>query len=535
MQTSIKARPAGHTVSTADVAALSTANPLPPLDVTALAEDIAAHGILEPLHVATTEEGTLRVIDGRRRLVAALTLGLTEVPVTYRPLISVTALRAHPGNVRKDLRLTSEFTNSIKVEGVRTPLVVTRTAEGQLQVVDGHRRLAAAIEAELTHLPYVYEDRDEAGQVLDMITTARHRAPLTRGEENAALFEAASLGADAKRIAAAGSTTLVKARALKRLSKSQAVRTAAAQATGSHAPDLETLAMLAELEADDPKAAAQALAELEDNPNGNPRWIIRRTLSASKARKEAEAHRAELEKAGATIRAVSELRESATRVRSLPKVTLEAHATCQGHVWALEDGANVYTAYCTNPALYGHKMPDTGKDKGKPTAEERRAVIQGNRDWDTATAMRAEWLAALFGAGRRTKAATDRMAEITATVLVSGASVIVRRASHPSTRSRICAWMGLPQHTAESARAEAVAKTPAKATLYGFAAIVAAYEQNTDRTVWRHKGGTRTEAAQYLSWLVSLGYKATPIEQAVIDGKTYTPSAPATGKANGKR
>ncbi|MFE2170291.1 ParB/RepB/Spo0J family partition protein [Streptomyces sp. NPDC059447] len=507
MQTSIKARPAGPIVSTADVAALSTANPLPSLDVTALVEDIAAHGILEPLHVATTEEGTLRVIDGRRRLAAALTLSLAEVPVTYRPLISVTALRAHPGNVRKDLRLTSEFTNSIRVEGVRTPLVVTRTADGQLQVVDGHRRLAAAIEAEVTHLPYVYEDRDEAGQVLDMITTARHRAPLTRGEENAALFEAASLGADARRIAAAGSTTLVKARALKRLSKSQAVRT----------------------------AAAQALAELEDNPNGNPRWIIRRILSASKARKEAEAHRAELEKAGATIRAVSELRESATRVRSLPKVTLEAHATCQGHVWALEDGANSYTAYCTNPALYGHKMPDTGKDKGKPTAEERRAVIQGNRDWDTATAMRAEWLAALFGAGRRTKAATDRMAEITATVLVSGASVVVRRASHPSTRARICAWMGLPQHTAESARAEAVAKTPAKATLYGFAAIVAAYEQNADRTVWRHKGGTRTEAAQYLSWLVSLGYKATPIEQAVIDGKAYTPSAPATGKANGKR
>ncbi|MFF1561813.1 ParB N-terminal domain-containing protein [Streptomyces sp. NPDC058279] len=530
MQTTVKPRPAGPNMSTVDVATLLAANPLPSLDVAALTEDIATHGILEPLHVATTQEGTRRVIDGRRRLAAAVALGLTEIPVTYRPLVSVTALRAHPGNVRQDLRLTPEFTASISVEGVRTPLVVTRTADGELRVVDGHRRLAAAIDANVTHVPYVFEERDEAGQVLDMITTARHRAPLTRSEEQSALFEAASLGADAKRIAAAGATTLTKAREVKKLAKSPAVRAAASHSTANNTADLETLAMLAELESSDPEAAAQALAELEANPNGNHQWIIRRTLSASKARKEAEAHRAELDKAGATVRTVSELRESAIRVRSLPGFTVEKHATCQGHVWALEDGANVYTAYCTNPALYGHKMPDTGKDKGKPTAEERRAVIQGNRDWDTGTEMRSEWLAALFGAGRRTKAVTDRMAEITATVLVSGASVIVRRASHPATRARICAWMGLPQHSSESARAEAVAKAPAKAQLYAFAAIVAAYEQNTDRIVWRHACGARTEAAQYLSWLVSLGYKPTPIESAVIDGKTYKPTAPATGK-----
>ncbi|MFF4323725.1 ParB N-terminal domain-containing protein [Streptomyces sp. NPDC001568] len=537
MKTTVKPNQTGPVLPKADVATLVAANPFPPLDVAALTEDIAANGVLEPLYVATTEGGTLRLVEGRRRLVAAAALGLTEVPVTYRPLVSVTALRAHPGNVRQDLRLTPEFIGSISVEGVRTPLVVTRTEGGELRVVDGHRRLAAAIEAKVTHVPYVYEERDEAGQVLDMITTARHRAPLTRSEEQSALFEAAALGAGDRRIAAAGATTLARARTVQKLAKSPTVLAAAAHTTTSNnMPDLETLAMLATLESDDPEAAAQALAELEANPKGNHQWIIRRTLSASKARKEAEAHRAKLDAAGATVRPLSELSDTATRVWSLKDVTAQAHTKCQGHVWALEEGANAYTAYCTNPALYGHETAAGDKGKAKPTAEQRRAVIQGNRDWDTGTEMRAEWLAGHFRAARRPKAVTERMAEITALVLVTGSSVVRRRASHPATHARICTWMGVPEHSKDSVLATTVVKSPAKAQLYSFAAVAAAYEQNTERTVWRALGTTtRVDAAQYLSWLVSLGYQPTPIEQAVIDRAEYKPTVPASGKAKAKR
>ncbi|MER6521863.1 ParB N-terminal domain-containing protein [Streptomyces sp. NPDC001553] len=526
MKTSTQTRTAGATPSTVEVTALVAANPLPAdLDITALIEDIGAHGILEPLYVATTEAGAVRVVDGTRRLAAAVALSLTEVPVTYRPLISVSALNAHPGNVRQDLKITDEFLKSITVEGVRTPIVVTR-ADGGLRVVDGHRRLAAAIKAKLTHLPYAFEERDDAGQILDMVTTARHRASLTRSEEAAGLFDAAALGADAKRIAAAGAVTQVAAKQIQKLAKSDAVRAAAAHRTGNGAPDLEVMAMLAELEADDPQAAAGALAEMDAAPNGNHAWIIRRTRNASRARQAAQTHRAELEKAGAAIRTVGELRDSATRVIALPGITVEKHATCQGHVWALEESANAYTAYCTSPELYGHKMPANTGGAAKVSPDERRAIRAGNTDWDTADEMRAEWLAAFFGRSRRVKAVTDRMTEIIATVLVSSADVVNRRGSHPATRTRLCTWMGLPQHTDEKARAAAVAKTPAKATLWTFAAIVAAYEQHVVRTVWRTDGAhaqasVRTETAGYLKWLTGLGYEPTPIERAVIDGKPY--------------
>ncbi|MFF5808237.1 ParB N-terminal domain-containing protein [Streptomyces sp. NPDC012746] len=528
------------TAATLPVADLAAHNAIAGHDFADLAEDILTAGVVEPLYVVTTETGTARVVDGMRRLAAAVALGLTDVPVTYRPLVSVTALTAHPGNVRRDLRLTAEFTQSISVEGVRTPILVTRAAEG-LRVVDGHRRLAAAVAAKLTHVPYVYEERGEAEQVLDMVTTARHRAALTKSEEAAALFEAAALGADTKRIAAAGAVTLAHAKKVKALAKSESVRAATAHRTTGQAATLEDLAILAELETSDPQAAAQALAQMEAEPDGHHMFVIRRARTESKRRQAAETHRAELDARSARIRTVDELRETALRVSRLTGISTLDHATCQGHVWVLEDGASSYEPYCTNPALYGHEVPASASTQGKPTPGERRAIIEGNKDWDVAEELRRDWLTALFGKARRPRPITDRMTQITSTVLVTGSEVISRRASHPATRTRLNEWMGLPWDTYPNTRAAAVAEKPAHAALYAFAAVAAAYEQHTVRTVWRtdgdHAGATiRTDAAQYLTWLVSLGYQPTVIEQAVIDGKPYSSAAAALAadEATGK-
>ncbi|MFZ3552110.1 ParB N-terminal domain-containing protein [Streptomyces sp. 4.24] len=511
---------AAMTLNVADLAAF---NPLPQdADITALAKDIAENGIVEPLYVAHTESGSIRVVDGIRRLAAAVTLSLTEVPVTYRPLISVSTLSAHPGNVRKDLKLTAEFVKSVEVEGVRTPIQVTRIEGGQLRVVDGHRRLAAAAKAKLTHVPYTYEERDEAGQVLDMVTTARHRAGLSKSEEASALFEAAALGADAKRLAAAAGTTLVHARKVKALSTSQNVRTVAA--TGV---DLDDLAILADLETTDPAAAAHAMAQMEANPHANHGWIIRRARTETNRRRSQEAHRTLLEAAGARLRNVDELRESATRVRSLPGVTEEDHAaSCQGHVWVMEEDQDAYVPYCSNPALFGHEPAAAPAAMGKPSAAERRSIVEGNKDWDTAEEIRREWLAALFGRARRAKAVTDRMTQITAGVLLAGGEVLTRRSAHPSTRARLCQWLGLPQFTSGQGRAAAVTKAPVNAATYAFASVAAAYEQHAVRTAWRTDGdhaeaAIRAEVSEYLSWLVDLGYQPAAIEQAVIDRVPY--------------
>src|SRR5580698_5652516 len=70
-----------------------------------------------------------------------------------RRLIAVSDLSAHPGNVRVDLDLTDEFVASITAEGVRIPLLITIGPGGGWRVIEGHRRLAAAVRAGLAEVP----------------------------------------------------------------------------------------------------------------------------------------------------------------------------------------------------------------------------------------------------------------------------------------------------------------------------------------------------------------------------------------------
>ena len=70
-----------------------------------------------------------------------------------RLMIPVSELAAHPGNVRDDLDLTAEFCASIAEAGVRVPLLITPTADGGYRVIEGHRRLAAALKAGLAEVP----------------------------------------------------------------------------------------------------------------------------------------------------------------------------------------------------------------------------------------------------------------------------------------------------------------------------------------------------------------------------------------------
>ncbi|MGE5287520.1 MAG: ParB/RepB/Spo0J family partition protein [Micromonosporaceae bacterium] len=78
-----------------------------------------------------------------------------------------------PGNVREDLDLTPEFCASVAENGVRVPLLITTDGDGGFRVIEGHRRLAAAVKAGLAEVPYDLDGEraaDEAGQYLDMVT-----------------------------------------------------------------------------------------------------------------------------------------------------------------------------------------------------------------------------------------------------------------------------------------------------------------------------------------------------------------------------
>jgi ParB family chromosome partitioning protein len=119
-------------------------------------------------------------------------------------MISVDLLTAHPGNVREDLDLTAEFLASAEM-GVRVPLLITHDNADGLRVVEGHRRLAAALKAGLAEVPCVLDPGragDEAGQFLDMLVanSGGYRTNLTPVEEAAALFATHEAGATKTRI-----------------------------------------------------------------------------------------------------------------------------------------------------------------------------------------------------------------------------------------------------------------------------------------------------------------------------------------------
>ena len=87
--------------------------------------------------------------------------------VPTRLMVAVPELAAHPGNVREDLELTPEFCASIASAGVRVPLLITLTGEGAYRVIEGHRRLAAAVKTGLTEVPCDLDPSragDEAGR-----------------------------------------------------------------------------------------------------------------------------------------------------------------------------------------------------------------------------------------------------------------------------------------------------------------------------------------------------------------------------------
>ena len=188
-----------------------------------------------------------------------------EAPPVASPLavtaltIPITALIAHPGNVRTDIKLTADFLASVKAEGIRVPLLITETDKpGVFRIIDGHRRLAAARKAKLEAVPYTFDAAraaDVAGQYLDMIITSRHKAPLSALEEANALFAAEQAGASTQRLTKAyGSrekvTTALKVAKLPKSITEQA-------ASSAYPWTLDELAALDEF-ADDPEATASS-------------------------------------------------------------------------------------------------------------------------------------------------------------------------------------------------------------------------------------------------------------------------------------
>ena len=462
----------------------------------------------------------------------------------WRAMIAVSQLAAHPGNVRADLDLNEEFVASIAANGVLTALRITPDAEG-FRVIDGGRRLAAAVKTGTKEVPYdLVSERadDEAGQFLDMINTNRHRNPLTVLEEADALFAAHQAGARKTRLRKAAGLTagaVNDALAAARLSEDTRAKVGHLEQQLT----LDQYALLAEFE-DDP-AAVDRLASAA-------RWGMPLDHEAERLRQERaeiaehQRVRAELEGAGASV--TGTLPTGGQLLTSLchddQVLTPGTHAACPGRgVFFRPYDLASPVHYCAHPAAYGHTFryaaaaaapsddPGAPDPAGPPSAEEppdpsRRIVIEGNKAWTAAAEVRRRWLPSLFA--RRT--APREVAPFITRQLLTMPEPLrsgLARAPGQVLFSHITGrtdqdWLEICQ-TAVTGRLPLVMLAP----------IVTAFESamsdGEGRNTWRtdrYSPCPRQQAADYLNLLVALGYELSGIEQAVAEQRLYTGETP---------
>jgi ParB family transcriptional regulator, chromosome partitioning protein len=473
-------------------------------------------------------------------------------PTAERAVIAIGLLTAHPGNVRRDIRLDQEFLDSITELGILTPLRITPAEGGVYRVIEGHRRLAAAEQLGLTEVPFdLAADRegDEAGQFLDMYATNHHRKGLSTLEEADALFGASANGASKRRIRkATGLSPDEVASALKAGGMSGLARETVA--AFGQSISLDQAALFAEFQ-DDDMAVNQIMTDI---CNGRTGQHVAERLRQERADETArEQLIAQLAADGYGI--ADEYPGVGLLLTYLnhdaQDLTPETHATCPGRaVYLSSYNPPIVTHFCADPDSYGHAprssgsaLPDlsgsgtTGSDgastpPGLDTAPApdpaRRLVIEGNKAWTAAANVRRRWLASSLLARRTTP--REAMPFITAQLLEMPAPV--RDAITHASRSSL-----FQEITGGSIRHDENTGTwPAgRLPVAVLAVIAASYEERMDgdqgrftwRTDRRFTQCPRDDAGAYFRFLASVGYELSPIEQAVADGVPYTGDQPA--------
>jgi ParB family transcriptional regulator, chromosome partitioning protein len=270
-------------------------------------------------------------------------------------------LASHPQNIRFDLGDVSELA-SMRTTGVGLiqPVIVVPLEEGGHRIVAGHRRVLAAVGANLPTVQCV-ERHDLADQtdeqIAAMIAENIQRQEITPDEEVAAYAQLAAFPAwIAERIAERTGRSVERLReGLQAAALPEGVRTYVAAGTMT----LDQAAALDEF-ADDEKATQRILKAAETG-------YVHYTLADERAKRErkakAAATRADLRADG--VRIVStpkgwpyssvEQPLSSLRTKSNRRITDASHARCPGAAAFIDrDGEAVHV--CLHPKEWGHKV-----------------------------------------------------------------------------------------------------------------------------------------------------------------------------------
>ncbi|WP_029291832.1 ParB N-terminal domain-containing protein [Cellulomonas sp. HZM] len=344
---------------------------------------------------------------------------LTATPPTHAPALERVEVDPRTltldTNARSELKLTADFKASITENGgVLVPLLCRRDPLGQLLVVDGQRRLVAALELDLPTVPIALLPPvgDDEARLWDQLVTNDQREPLTAAETAAAFQQLSLMGRSAESIAKRARVRQDVVETALAVAGSKAATKVAAKNPNMTLDQLATLA-----EFDDDATVVKDLTKLAPEPG--------KFAHAASAAREARAEREAIATFVATLpegtRVIADSEWGYDdRLDGLldkaggKQLTPANHKHCPGHAvyvgatreWS--DGRRRVTGahgvyVCTTWKKAGHvnkyAQPSSGATSGPQSEEqkaERRALIANNKAADAAEPVRTAFIRELL-------------------------------------------------------------------------------------------------------------------------------------------
>ena len=425
-------------------------------------------------------------------------------------------------NIRRDLRVTDGLVGTVRALGVLKDLHVYPTPTG-LVVLDGHRRLAAALRAGLDTVPaLVVAVDDEPARVERQLVSNDEHARTLPVERAEAIRQLVLLGVprrDITRRTGAPGAEIDAAQAV--AAAPQAVRD-----LGRTSPllDLVTLGRLADLaDVAGADAAQRAAQSISRDPAQADHVIERARRDAANAAARDEAAAA-LAATGVTVIDIGDVAQKGVRELSMlvdgdgGSITPSDHASCPGHAaymvidWSADDQGGVHSYkpvyVCTQWAAQGHRPCSRSGAQPEQDAGRRARVRRSNADLDAANAVRRTWIRdVLLGRPRPPVEG------------VAAYELRVARWAHanvsPIARDKGLERLGVdPDSLVEPA-------TPLEAARALLALHLALMEGAIEKTAWRSDGHGDVYLRMvraHLGALTAWGYAPSPIEKRIMTG-----------------
>jgi ParB family chromosome partitioning protein len=459
----------------------------------------------------------------------------------------------------------ADLIKSVKDLGVLVPLVAVTTQDGRLLIRQGHRRTLAAIEANTKTIPVYVAGSDtetsdaEVARIIAQRDENTHRAGLSTAEEVGVVEQLAAFGLSPAQITKKARIKRAHVDTALAVSGSQLARKATER---YDALTLAQAAVVADFE-DDAETVTALIAATQTGQFDHVAQRARDERDRANAIREAKET---LETTGVTVverpnyDAKTKRLDSLISVENGEPIDPETHAECPGHVawlaqeWAWVDGegnpipddadeddaqdedeadpyanarqTTIWTPVygCADPAANGHKdRYSHGSAAPKQKAEDmteaereaaknaRKLVIENNKAWDSAEAVRREFLAT-FAKSKTPPKGTGRFL---ATEMCHGDGV-----TSVGGNSLAADWLG-KNHAGYGWTDLSPAKTATenRALVLALVQVLAAREAAMTKESWR-RDGTHNDTGRYLRFLQSAGYTLSEVEQYAISSKT---------------